>query len=162
MLSSLFSYIFIAIIYLFIFSIIRLIYMDIRLTSIKNRHDNIDDEFGGDDIDENIDDSDEHFGILKIIAARENIRGLPDEYILDKNIVIVGRISRNSTCDIEIDDAFLSGEHLKLTFDGEDWFAEDLGSRNGTFVNGETIDICKLVNRDEITIGGVIFVLETN
>ena len=164
LLSSLFSYIFIAIIYLFIFSIIRLIYMDIRLTSLRNRDgDSVDDEISDeDDEGETVDRSDygEYFGILKVIAARENIPNLSDEYILDKEVVTIGRIARNSVCDIEIDDAFLSGEHLRLTFDGSDWFAEDLASRNGTFVNGETIDSCKLANGDEITIGGVIFAVE--
>jgi len=134
--------------------------MDIRLTSGKNRVPDVSEfEF----FDENIDDHEnysENYGVLRLVAARENITNLPDEYILDKEVVIIGRISRAGTCDIEIDDAFLSSEHLKLTFDGTDWFAEDLSSRNGTFVNGETIDYCKLTNDDEITIGGVIFQLE--
>ena len=158
LLSSLFSYIFIAIIYLFIFSIIRLIYMDIRLTSGQNRVANdVDSELQSNEFNNPLADYGDAFGVLRLVAARENIKNLSDEYILDKEVVMIGRISRAGICDIEIDDAFLSSEHLKLTFDESDWFAEDLASRNGTFVNGETIDCCKLSNGDEITIGGVIF-----
>jgi len=162
LLSNLFSYIFIAIIYLFIFSIIRLIYMDIRLTSGQNRDsaEAASVPASESENNDNIEDYGECFGILRLNAARENIQGLSDEYILDKDVVTIGRISRAGVCDIEIDDAFLSSEHLKLTFAGGNWYAEDLGSRNGTFVNGETIDYIKLKNGDEITIGGVVFELE--
>jgi len=165
LLSSIFSYIFITIIYLFIFSIIRLIYKDIRLMSretaeplpppVKPRElevafSEIEDE----------DDYGEYFGVLRVVYTRQQIGKLSDEYILDKDVVVIGRASRRGQSDIQIDDAFLSSEHLKLTFDGTYWFAQDLNSRNGTFVNGESIETCKLKNGDEISVGSVIFELE--
>jgi|GEM_PF-237924 len=164
-LSTLFSYIFITIIYLFIFSIIRLIYMDIKLTmrqsdapeteidntsSLEETNDNNNDEY---------EDFGDYFGILQVIDVRETVGNLSDEYILDKDVVTIGRLSARSQCDVQIDDQFLSSCHLELTFDGRHWRARDLGSRNGTFVNDESIDACELRNGDRIAIGSVIFEL---
>ena len=36
------------------------------------------------------------------------------------------------------DDQFVSTVHARLFRRGDDLYVEDLGSRNGTFVNGET------------------------
>ena len=155
LLSSIFSYIFITIIYLFIFSIIRLIYMDIKQTQKLASPEPINnDDFSLAELE------DEQFGILRVVSARETVENLSDEYILDQESVTIGRMSRKSGCDIQISDVFLSSEHLKLEFDGEQWIARDLGSRNGTFVNGEAIDTCTLRNGDQIALGGVIFELE--
>lgn len=37
---------------------------------------------------------------------------------------------------VRIDDEFVSGQHARLWRDGDDWVVADLGSTNGTFVNG--------------------------
>ncbi|MCL2838082.1 MAG: FHA domain-containing protein [Oscillospiraceae bacterium] len=162
-LSTLFSYIFITIIYLFIFSIIRLIYMDIKLTMRQSNASVPDDaptfEEVDDDNDDEYEDFGDYFGILRVVEVRETVGNLSDEYILDKDVVTIGRAGSNSKCDVQIDDQFLSGEHLELTFDGRYWRARDLGSRNGTFVNDESIDACELRNGDRIAIGSVIFEL---
>ena len=39
-----------------------------------------------------------------------------------------------------IADRFLSRQHARLFREGEDWMAEDLGSRNGTLLNGKPIE----------------------
>ena len=160
-LSTLFSYIFITIIYLFIFSIIRLIYMDIKLT-MKQSAESDDspplEESGNEDNNE-YEDFGDYFGILRVVDVRETVGNLSDEYILDKDVVTIGRLSSHSQCDVQIDDPFLSSRHLELAFDGIHWHARDLGSRNGTFVNNESIDGCELRNGDRIAIGSVIFEL---
>jgi len=38
-----------------------------------------------------------------------------------------------------LEDDRISGTHARLSFDGERWSVEDLGSRNGTWVNAEKI-----------------------
>jgi serine phosphatase RsbU (regulator of sigma subunit)/pSer/pThr/pTyr-binding forkhead associated (FHA) protein len=50
--------------------------------------------------------------------------------------VIIGRSAR---ADVTIADRFLSRSHARLSRDGDEWFVEDLGSRNGTLVNGVKI-----------------------
>jgi len=161
LLSSLFSYIFITIIYLFIFSVIRLIYMDIRQLSANNYvlpepPPELDEAE-----DDEEDDGGEYFGILRLIEAEENVEDLSDVYILDRESVIIGRGNKGG-CDIEINDDSMSSRHLELTFDGARWYARDLGSSNGTYVNGNDIGdkYRKLKDGDEISIGGVTFVIE--
>ncbi|MCA9568371.1 MAG: FHA domain-containing protein [Myxococcales bacterium] len=49
-------------------------------------------------------------------------------------------IGRASTCALQLDDRKVSGEHATLAWDGSAWTLRDLGSRNGTFVDGERLD----------------------
>ena len=48
-------------------------------------------------------------------------------------------IGRSTLADLTISDRFLSRRHARLYLDGDDWLVEDLGSRNGTLVNGAKI-----------------------
>jgi len=48
-------------------------------------------------------------------------------------------IGRSTLADVTISDRFLSRRHARLFHDGDDWRIEDLGSRNGTLVNGVKI-----------------------
>ena len=45
-------------------------------------------------------------------------------------------IGRSASADVSIADRFLSRRHARLYRQDDDWFIEDLGSRNGTLVNG--------------------------
>ena len=38
-----------------------------------------------------------------------------------------------------LDDDYASGRHARVFYDDKSWFVEDLGSTNGTHVNGERI-----------------------
>jgi hypothetical protein len=37
--------------------------------------------------------------------------------------------------DVVLGDSFVSGHHARLSWDGSAWWVEDLGSRNGTFID---------------------------
>ena len=55
------------------------------------------------------------------------------------------------------DDQFVSTVHARLFRRGDDLFAEDLGSRNGTFVNGEKVVApTKLRRGDRIQFGQTV------
>jgi len=55
---------------------------------------------------------------------------------LDRIDVTGGKIlGRSTNCDIIIPDPFISRRHAKIVFEDMSYFIEDLGSRNGTFVN---------------------------
>lgn len=49
-------------------------------------------------------------------------------------------IGRAPVCALPIGDPYASSEHAKLTWSGGHWELRDLGSRNGTFVDGQRVE----------------------
>lgn len=58
---------------------------------------------------------------------------------------------RAADADIVVSDGSMSRNHARIALSGDAWVVEDLGARNGTYVNGERID-----GRREIGPGDVI------
>ncbi len=69
---------------------------------------------------------------------------------LTQNRVTFGR---NEDCTVQLTEHSVSGRHCELHFDGSRWWITDLGSRNGTRVNGVPIKHRPLKPGDEIMIG---------
>lgn len=64
-------------------------------------------------------------------------------------------IGRSQQSDIVIDDSYVSGSHLKVSFEQSGLFVTDLGSRNGTFLNGNKItQNIKVVGSQSFTLAG--------
>jgi pSer/pThr/pTyr-binding forkhead associated (FHA) protein len=62
-------------------------------------------------------------------------------------------IGRRSDCQIFVPDMRVSRQHARLWRDGEAWTIEDLGSNNGTFVNGVRLEAATQIrHHDEIMI----------
>lgn len=62
-------------------------------------------------------------------------------------------IGRRSDCQIFVPDMRVSRQHARLRADGTRWAVEDLGSNNGTYVNGQRLTAPQAVaHGDEITI----------
>jgi pSer/pThr/pTyr-binding forkhead associated (FHA) protein len=58
--------------------------------------------------------------------------------------------------DVVVEAASVSGRHCRITEQGPDYVLEDLGSRNGTFVNGERLKPAtpRIVSRaDKVSLG---------
>jgi predicted component of type VI protein secretion system len=72
------------------------------------------------------------------------------EHTLSKERTLIGRKPHN---DIQIDNLAVSGEHAAIITILNDSFVEDLGSTNGTMVNGKPIKKHFLQNNDVIEIG---------
>lgn len=49
-------------------------------------------------------------------------------------------IGRSSTCALRVDESYVSQEHAKILWTGNDWSIRDLGSRNGTFVDKKRLE----------------------
>ena len=66
-------------------------------------------------------------------------------------------IGRAPSSDIVIDEPFVSANHARYTLQGPALVLEDLGSTNGTLVNGHPIDQpVTLRDEDEVQVGDAI------
>ena len=75
----------------------------------------------------------------------------PQRVTLDAAAYTIGR---SAQCDISINDASLSRQHARLTRQGDAWRLEDLGSHNGSKVNGRLITAPTAVKAgDELDFG---------
>ena len=78
----------------------------------------------------------------------------------EKEIVYLGRSSKN---EIQINDKHISRTHLRITRMHDKYFIQDLGSGNGTYVNGALIEPnreCGVNPGDLVRIGNTIFSLD--
>lgn len=67
---------------------------------------------------------------------------------------IIGRSMES--CEIALNDSFLSAQHARLELRGDEWVLEDLNSTNGTFLNEmEVRDATVVVEGDIIRVGRV-------
>lgn len=82
------------------------------------------------------------------------------KFPLEKPVTSIGRSSMN---DLPISDKMLSRQHARIVRDDNGGLqVEDLGSRNGTFLNGERLAAPQpLKAGDRITLGGVTLKLES-
>ena len=86
-----------------------------------------------------------------------NIGTKIQQFLQQKGSVIFGR---SEGADIKIDNNLVSRQHAKITSSGGQIFLEDLGSVNGTFVNGQRIKNRVIISpTDDIIIGRLRFSL---
>ena len=71
-------------------------------------------------------------------------------FILEGEQLTVGR---DATNEIVINDSEISRRHARLTFQGGKYVLEDLGSTNGTFVNGQPVRRVALTDGTRVTLG---------
>lgn len=83
----------------------------------------------------------------------------PVSISLDGSEVSVGRAP---DCDIRVDLTNVSRRHACIRAEEEDFVIEDLGSTNGTHVNGVRVSRCILRSNDVVGIGScrILFVYE--
>ncbi len=135
-LSWIIRYIFIILIYYFLYGIIRLIYLDIQhINKINQKGSNN--------------------PYLKLVNRKERLDFDVQEFYDLNNETTIGR-SRDNI--IQILDKYISSEHLKIVMDEGEYFLEDQGSVNGTYLNSTRIeDVAKLKNGDRIGLGQIEF-----
>jgi predicted component of type VI protein secretion system len=67
-------------------------------------------------------------------------------------------VGRSPECDVVVRDVLLSRRHLRFERDGKSWVVTDLGSKNGTFIDGQKIDRHVLDDADIIRAGRTRFI----
>lgn len=71
-------------------------------------------------------------------------------YVLTGNVTILGR---GSEADVVVDDSGVSRRHLEIRNRSGHYVATDLGSTNGTLIEGHAIDAATLVDGNTIQVG---------
>jgi pSer/pThr/pTyr-binding forkhead associated (FHA) protein len=78
-------------------------------------------------------------------------------HALEGGKVVLGR-SKDS--DLQVEDANVSRRHAELRREGPAWWLVDLGSTNGTELNGKRVQRAKLNDGDTITLGATDVVFD--
>jgi len=71
-------------------------------------------------------------------------------FTIEGRVTVIGR---SSDCDVHVDDANVSRRHAEVRRIGDGYSLVDLGSTNGTEVNGQRIQETALMNGDVISVG---------
>jgi pSer/pThr/pTyr-binding forkhead associated (FHA) protein len=126
---------FLGLLYLFLFAVVRVLLRDLR-SAARDRTE---------------------LGRLIVVESPAGEPTVGAVFGLDA-IATIGRDVNNT---VVVDDPFASGQHASLTYRGRNWYVEDLGSTNGTFVNGTPVEsVAPLGYGDEVQVGEVRFRLE--
>src|SRR3990170_5185657 len=86
--------------------------------------------------------------MAKLVLSMNGV--VQGEFELNQERLTVGRKPDN---DIQIDNLAVSGKHALIITILDDSFLEDLGSTNGTYVNGKLVKKHALKNGDVRSIG---------
>ncbi len=112
-------------------------------------------------------DPEETPGMLSVAASRKKGKVAPalsaaasathpiidvggEKWLLTEDVTVLGRSSK---ADITVDDAGVSRKHVELRITPDGVILTDLGSTNGTFVEGHKVDAATLLDGNQITIG---------
>lgn len=76
------------------------------------------------------------------------------EFVFEQPSIVIGRTEE---CDVVLYDPGVSRKHARIFADGALYFVEDMGSSNGTKVNGAIIKRRQLEDGDAVALGSVVF-----
>lgn len=97
-------------------------------------------------------------GTLTVLSSETDSVQVGDKFSLS----MVNSIGRAPVNVIVLDDDFASNRHALVTWSGEQWMVEDVGSRNGTLLNDLPVDSqTVIVSGDILTVGRTRFRLDT-
>ena len=88
-------------------------------------------------------------GVIRVVKGF--FEGL--ELALDRDWVVIGR---GRGADVVIAEPTMSRAHAAIGYDGESFFVQDLGSTNGTKVNGTREQKAPLKSGDDIQLGKLL------
>jgi len=85
--------------------------------------------------------------------------GATKRFPLPSSVTVIGR---RQDCDLCVPLMVVSRRHCELSQDQGRLHVRDLGSRNGTFLNGRQVDEADVSPGDKIKIGAVTFAVQVN
>jgi pSer/pThr/pTyr-binding forkhead associated (FHA) protein len=91
--------------------------------------------------------------VLRFISGKYQGGEFP--IVADRQVIV----GRSSDLDMVLVEDMVSRKHARITVQGDQIWIEDLGSTNGTFVNGEKIKRASLKEGDRVLIGTSILKL---
>ena len=94
---------------------------------------------------------------MKVNLVLLKMGGNNKAFSLPSTVTIVGR---RQDCDLCVPLMVISRRHCALNMDDGNLSIRDLGSSNGTFVNGKRIDEADLVAGDKVSLGPLNFVVQ--
>ncbi len=86
-----------------------------------------------------------------VVILKGHAEGM--EYLVDRTPAVIGR---DSHAEIRLTDPLVSREHAAILFRGGSFVLEDLGSTNGTLMNGASIKEARLRHGDTFRVGGTV------
>lgn len=90
-----------------------------------------------------------------VFASATGYRLSNDDEVNFERELEIGRGEENG---LVLQDGFVSNRHARVLASGDGWWVEDLGSRNGTLVNGRRIrGRRRLSSGDQLTVGCTSF-----
>ena len=93
-------------------------------------------------------------GAIWSVDVEKGLKSLRGFHVDILGPVVIGR---SPSSDIVIDEPYVSASHARFTIQGPALVLEDLGSTNGTMVNGHIIEQpVTLRDTDEVQVGDVI------
>jgi hypothetical protein len=93
--------------------------------------------------------SNPRFGVPRLVVTRG--RGIG----LDEAVSTHCLIGRTAGSDVVLSDASVSRRHARIALEGDEYVVRDLGSCNGTFVNGRSVEVATLRDGDVLRVGHV-------
>jgi hypothetical protein len=98
--------------------------------------------------------------VVPAILLRSTFDQEPIEKEFAKHEIILGR---DPDCEFSIPDETISLKHCKLSYRQKQWWANDLNSTNGTFLNQNLIESATvLTDGDILRLGNVSIVVQIN
>ena len=99
------------------------------------------------------------FGEIFVIDTKQKLAATVFETnhnhadVIDISAQSIVTVGRSASCDISVGGNMISGSHLELRRTADGWQAVDMGSANGTYLNGKKIKSAVISTGDVIDIG---------
>jgi len=94
---------------------------------------------------------------MQVVLVTFKADGGRRSFSLPRDVTVIGR---KEDCDVRIPLGEVSRKHCRLVTEGESLRLEDMGSSNGTYLNGQRVQEVIVQAGDALQVGSVVFVVQ--